>query len=242
MAFFQEFRPAREPMLRAPGSVIALIAVLVAAHVARVLAPAAVSEQILLVFALDPIVYSAQALKALGATTPSLFDLLTPPLGHIFVHANFTHLGLNCIWLLAFGPVVARRFGGGPFLLYFFLCGLMGAATFVALDWGHNVAGIGASGAISGLMGGAIRMIDFRQPWLSGATLPLAPLLSSRILLFSAVWLAINFATGLIGLGPDGSFQTIAWQDHLGGYLGGLLLAGPFDSLTGLKARLRRAS
>ncbi len=44
--------------------------------------------------------------------------------------------------------------------------------------------------------------------------------------MFSAVWLAVNLITGIVGLGPTGILQPIAWQDHLGGYLAGLLLAG----------------
>ncbi len=241
MAFFQEGRPAREPMLRAPGSVLALIAVLVGAHLGRVLAPAALSERLLNDYALDPIVYSAEALKHMGVAPAGPFALLVPPFGHIFLHANLTHLAFNCVWLLAFGPVIARRFGGAAFILFFLLCGLGGAAAFVGLEWGQNVGAIGASGAISGLMGGAIRMIRIRDPWLNGATLPLAPLLSSQILLFSAVWLGLNLVTGLIGLGLTGSMNAIAWQDHMGGYLAGLLLAGPFDHMVGLGARLRRA-
>lgn len=239
MAFFQETRPTREPFLRAPASVVVLIGVLVVAHVARVLAPAAVQDAILNDYALDPVVYSAKALAALGAATPSLFARLVPPFSYTFLHANFTHLAFNCLWLLVFGPVVARRYGAPAFYVFFFLCGLAGAACFVGLDWGQNIGAIGASGAISGLMGASIRMLRVREPWLIGATLPLAPLLSNQVLMFSAVWLAVNLITGIVGLGPTGILQPIAWQDHLGGYLAGLLLAGPFDEFFGPARRLR---
>ncbi|MEI9991780.1 MAG: rhomboid family intramembrane serine protease [Rhizomicrobium sp.] len=239
MAFFQETRPTREPFLRVPASVLVLIGVLVLAHVARVLAPAAVSDAVLNLFALDPVIYSASALKALGAQMPSLIELLVPPLGHVFLHANFTHLAFNCVWLLVFGPVVARRYGLVMFYVFFFLCGLAGAAAFVGIEWGQNVGAIGASGAISGLMGASIRMLRVREPWLLGATLPLMPLRSSQVLVFSAVWLVVNLVTGIIGIGPTGTLQAIAWQDHLGGYLAGLLLAGPFDVYFGPLRRLR---
>ncbi len=240
MAFFQGARPAREPFLRAPASVIGLIAVLALAHLARILAPPAISEGIVNDYALDPVIYSGQALKALGVAAPGVRDRSLPPVSHICLHADFTHLAINCLWLLAFGPVVARRFGGFAFYIFFFLCGLAGAAAFVALDWGQNVGAIGASGAISGLMGGAIRMMRIREPYLNVATLPLAPLLSSQVLMFSAVWLAVNLITGLFSIGMTGSMQAIAWQDHLGGYLAGVLLAGPFDYFVGHAARIRR--
>jgi len=242
MAFFQETRPAREPFLRAPTSVVVLIGLLALAHVARVLAPAAWSDWALDTFALRPVLYSASALKALGAATPSLFDRIAPLFGHMFVHENFTHLAFNCIWLLVFGPVVARRFGTLGFYVFFLICGLAGAACFVAMDWGQLDGAVGASGAISGLMGAGIRMIRVREPWLMGATLPLMPLASSQVVAFSAIWLAVNFVTGIVGIGPTGTLQAIAWQAHLGGYLAGLLLAGPFDEYFGPARRLRSSA
>ncbi|HJW39928.1 MAG TPA: rhomboid family intramembrane serine protease [Rhizomicrobium sp.] len=226
MAFFQESRPAREPFLRAPASVLILIGVLVAAHIGRVFAPdpAAITEH----YALNPAVY-AQALKSSGAALPSLSALLIPPFSHMFLHANVTHLAFNCIWLLVFGSVVARRFGTLGFYIFFFVCGLAGAAAFVLMDWGDSNGAIGASGAISGLMGAGIRMLRIREPWLQGATLPLVPLTSSQVLLYSVLWLVMNIAVGKIGIGPMGEAELIAWQAHVGGYLAGLLLAGPFD-------------
>ena len=239
MAFFQETRPAREPFLRAPASVIVLIGILAAAHVARILAPVALQDTILNLLALDPIIYSTAALHALGVAAPGLLQRLLPPLGHIFLHANFTHLAFNCLWLLVFGPVVARRYGTVLFYVFFLLCGLAGAAAFVGFEWGQNVGAIGASGAISGLMAAGIRMLRMREPWLLGATMPLLSLRSSQVVSFTAVWLVVNLVTGLIGLGPTGTLQAIAWQDHLGGYLAGLLLAGPFDLYFGPARRLR---
>ena len=230
----------REPIFNVPASVVVLIGLLAAAHAARVLSPAAVSDRILDEYALNPVVYSAQALRSLGTGMPSLFDRIVPVFSHMALHADLTHIAINCVWLLAFGPVIARRFGGPAFFLFFVLCGLAGAACFVALDWGQNVGAIGASGAISGLMGGAIRMMRIREPSLNAATLPLQPLFSSQVLSFSAVWLVVNFITGIVGIGVSGSLQAIAWQDHLGGYLAGLLLAGPFEHYVGLSAKLRR--
>ena len=242
MGYSQEAGPARQPMLRVPASVITLIAVLAAAHVARVLAPGAVPEKIVNDYALNPVVYSAQALKALGVTPPpSLADRVVPLFSHLFLHANFTHLAVNCVWLLAFGPVVARRFGGAAFYLFFLLCGLAGAAGFIAADWGQNMGGIGASGAISGLMGGAIRMMSIREPYLNVANRPLESLFSRQVLSFSAIWMVVNFVSAIFLVGPIGSTQIVLWQDHLGGYIAGLLLAGPFEYFVGHAAKLRRA-
>ncbi len=233
MAFFQEQRPVHEPAFRAPPSVLLLIAALLGAHALRVLSSDAFSDQVLNTYALNPAAY-------LGSYDGAAVDRLVMPFSHMFLHADWTHVGFNCVWLLAFGPVIARRFGGPVFFLFFLLCGLFGALCFVLFEWGLGIGAIGASGAISGLMGGAIRMIRIRQPYLNAATLPLEPLFSRQVLSFSAVWLAVNFAVGMIGLGAWGEVQLIAWQDHMGGYLAGLLLGGPFDHFAGHAAKLRR--
>lgn len=219
MAFLQDTR--REPMFKAPAVVLVLIALLIAAHVARVwLLPQNLAEKIVTDYGFVP----------LHVTGPgSLLARAVPFVSHIFLHIDWVHLTLNCVWLLAFGSVVARRYGPSAFLLFFFLCGVAAAVTHLAFHWRDDQVAIGASGAISGLMAAGIRML--RQPQQTSA---LVPILSSQVLVFTAIWVAINLAAGFLGFvffGPD---QQIAWEGHLGGYFAGLLLSGPFDRLVGL--------
>ena len=234
MAFFQEERPTRAPFLNAPAVVIVLIGALIAAHLLRVLGPFWIADPMVEYGVLNPAVYSPAGLHKMGFDSVALGLRLLPPVGHIFLHANIMHLAINCVWLLAFGPVVARRFGPVGFLLLFLLCGIAGAATFVVFLWGHDAGAVGASGAISGLMAAAIRMLRMREPWLNAATLPLTPIRSPQVMSFTVVWMALNLATGLIGTTLTGGLP-IAWQDHLGGFLAGLFLAGPFDRVFGTR-------
>jgi membrane associated rhomboid family serine protease len=125
---------------------------------------------------------------------------------------------------------VARRYGWVLFLVFFMLCSIAGAGLHLALNWGSPAPVIGASAAISGLMAAAFRMIGGGPGMLSGEA-PLAPLWSPRILVWSAVWIAINIVAGLSGLGTGGEMQLVAWQAHLGGYFAGLLLATPFERM-----------
>ncbi len=224
MAFLQS-KPSREPFLHAPTSVLWLIGLLVLVHVARVVAPTALSDDLLTQYAFIPARYSG------SFGTSGLLGLTAPFISHMFLHANFVHLGVNCIWLLAFGPIVARRFGTMLFYLFFIICGLVGALTFLAFDWGSTAGAIGASGAISGLMAAGIRM----YPWQGSLTTsPMAPIFSSQVLVFTGFWLATNLLFGLTGIGAGGEIQQIAWQAHLGGYFAGLFLAGVFKSRAGL--------
>jgi membrane associated rhomboid family serine protease len=147
------------------------------------------------------------------------------------LHGDWAHVGINSLWLLAFGPIVARRFGAPLFLLFFLACGIAGAVLFLAFDWGGSNPVVGASAAISGLMGAGIRLLPRHFSWAQPGEAPMAPLLSRQVLSFSAVWVVLNAVVGTLGLGlvPEG--QAIAWQAHLGGYFAGLLLASAFDRL-----------
>jgi membrane associated rhomboid family serine protease len=165
------------------------------------------------------------------ANPGTLWERAVPFVSYMGLHGSWAHLIINCLWLLAFGPIVARRFGNLLFLFFFLVCGLAAAACYLAFNWGSPVPVVGASGAISGLMAGALRMLPGQAPWVTPSEAPLAPFLSRQILMFTLVWAAINVMTAVTGFGVGGESGLIAWQAHLGGFLAGLLLCGPFDSL-----------
>lgn len=232
MAFLAPHSP-RQPIFRAPLVVLLLIGLLVGLHVARALLPPDQATDMVSRFAFIPARFGPGFLSRHG------IDLLA--LGSSFVtymalHGSYTHLAVNCLWLFAFGPIVARRFGAVLFLLFFTICGVLAAATYLALNWGSPDPVIGASGAISGLMAAGIRLLPTERPsWASDdgppSEAPMLPLLSRQMLLFTLVWAALNIVAGFTGLGMAGEVGLIAWQAHLGGYAAGLFLSGPFDKV-----------
>lgn len=222
MAFLQP-PSARQPIFRAPPVVLWLIAGLAAAHAARVLQPIARANALVFQYGLVPAPYSPAYLQSRIANAGSVWDQALPFVSYMAVHGDWTHLTINCLWLLAFGPVVARRFGASLFLGFFVVCGVAAAVTYIAFNWGSESPVVGASGAISGLMAAAIRM----RP----GPAPLVSLWSRPVLMFTLVWSVINLVTGVTGLGMVTQGVAVAWQAHLGGFLAGLLLVGPFDAL-----------
>lgn len=227
MAFLQS-APPRQPIFHVPPIVLWLIGGLGVAHAARVMEPPARALAIVHQYAFVPARYSSDAASAVLGHASSFWDQALPFVTYMGLHENFTHLAVNCLWLLAFGPTVARRFGSFLFLVFFIICGVAAAGAHLACNWGSPVPVIGASGAISGLMAAAIRMLPGLAPWAVPGEAPLAPILSKSILVFTAVWFGINFVAGVTGLGVGGEGQ-IAWQAHIGGYLAGLFLCGLFD-------------
>ncbi|HEY1962769.1 MAG TPA: rhomboid family intramembrane serine protease [Rhizomicrobium sp.] len=211
--------------MRIPVALTLLLAALIAAHALRVFGPAWLSNAILTNCALVPARYDPAWLAAHAVDAGSWIEQALPFVGYAFVHANWEHLGLNCIWLLPFGTAVARRLGPTLFLLLFLICAIAGAALHIAVYWGSESPVIGASAAVSGMMGAAFRMM------LTEPGEALAPLLSRRILIWSVVWLGMNLVAGVLGLGTDQRVQIVAWEAHMGGYFAGLLLIGPLDAL-----------
>jgi membrane associated rhomboid family serine protease len=234
MAFLQS-APPRQPIFRAPPVVLWLIGGLTALHALRLMLPPARSEDIIYEYGLVPARYSHAFVAAQSGLSESwpgtVLERAVPFLSHVGLHNDWTHLAINCLWLLAFGPVVARRLGPMLFLAFFMTCGIAGALAYLAFNWGSSIPVVGASGAISGLMAAALRMLPGQAPWAEPGSAPLAPIVSRQIVIFTAVWAAINLLAGATGLGFGGESGLIAWQAHLGGYLAGLLLCGPFDML-----------
>jgi membrane associated rhomboid family serine protease len=230
MAFLQS-APPRQPIFRAPSVVIWLIGGLVLAHAGRMMASPAIVQDILSDYAFIPARYSRAFLTSHMLDPGTIWERAVPFISYMGLHNDWTHLAINSLWLLAFGPIVARRFGAMLFLLFFIVCGVAGAATYLAFNWGSPVPVVGASGAISGLMAAALRMLPGQRPWEVPGETPLLPLWSRQLLVFSAVWAAINLLAGITGLGMGTEAVAIAWQAHLGGFVAGLLLSGPFDAL-----------
>lgn len=240
MAFFQDMRPSREPFLNAPATVLWLIGVLVVTHVARVMAPQPLPEVLLREFAFIPARYSATALAASGLSEPSLLGQIVPFISYMFLHGDYTHLAFNSLWLLAFGPIVAKRLRTAKFLLFFAFCGIVSALTHLVVYFGAVEPVVGASGGVSGLMGAAIRIfygrLYFGRDVPPGGTVPLAPLLSRPIIAFTVIWMIVNFVVGTTGLGLSDTTASVAWVAHLGGYFAGLIGIALFDR-SSFKAR-----
>lgn len=225
----------REPMFNVPSAVVGAIAVLSAIHLALWFLDEADQLGIRAHLAFQPARYSAgPALLAGDWPGARVWSFLT----HQLVHVDATHLAMNSAWLLAFGGAVAARVGNLRFILLGFASGIAGALVFLAFRWFDPVPMIGASGGVSGLMGGAFRFFynhaDARQfdPDADPRDVPRMSLRETftdrRVLTMILIWGAVNFLTAAAGfLLTNGG--GIAWEAHLGGFLFGMLGFALFD-------------
>jgi membrane associated rhomboid family serine protease len=219
-------KPPREPMVNLPGAITGLLAVMVAVQVFMSLAGPRLQDFVIATFAFIPARFTAGGMSLYpGGPAGLVWTFLT----HLFVHGGYAHLFFNGIWLMAVGTPVARRLGSSRFLLFYFVCGIFSAATHLAGNLGSPVAVVGASGAISGCMAAALRMILFfntrRYIEDKRNTTHLAPISDVRLIVITIVWILINVAAGagLMPLPGQGS-AGIAWEAHIGGFMAGLAL------------------
>lgn len=230
------------PIFNAPPIITFLIALILIAHVIATLMPIGVKNFLLVNFSFLPIryIYWPEIFSRIGAGDFGLvFALLSdiPPLvTHAFLHADFMHVGLNAVWLLCFGTPVAKRIGATRFLALAATAAMAGALFHLAYRWGSPVPMVGASGAISGLFGAAVRFILAAPLGGPGSQsleryrLPRLPLFDKRIIAVTVIYALMNFVLAVTAVGslsPDSG--SVAWDAHLGGFLAGLILFPLFD-------------
>jgi membrane associated rhomboid family serine protease len=223
MVHYQGAPTDRQPFFNAPQAVTYLISAIIFVHFVRWFLPTEVDWDIVGVASFIPARFFGDANGAATGLPDGAISVGITFLTHTFLHADLTHLGLNMVWLLAFGAPVARALGATRFLILYFVCGVAGALVHLAVHPTSLIPVIGASGAISGMMAGAIRyLFGARQPFAAQSRV--AALSDPRLLLFIGIWVAANTFFGVTSVGPSGEDQLIAWEAHLGGFLAGLFL------------------
>jgi membrane associated rhomboid family serine protease len=174
----------------------------------------------------------ALARYVLAEPAPSYWS----PVTYALLHGSWVHILLNGVWLAAFGTPVARRCGAVRFLALALASAVGGAAAHFLANGTSVMPMIGASAAVSGMMGAAARFAFGTgaghfgpNDWMADRTRhPRLSLLgvakNSRAALFLGIWFVTNLLFG-IAAGPLGITDAgIAWEAHIGGFLVGLLL------------------
>lgn len=236
---------SREPIFNIPPVVVGLIALMALIHGVRALLLGPEQDvELLLTFAFIPARFDASVIPGgvlPGGTAAEIWTFVS----YALLHADWTHFGINSIWLLPFGSAVARRFGALRFLIFMMVSAAAGAAFHLATHAGEPAPMIGASAAVSGAMAAAMRFAfqrggplsflrqgddtDYRVP-----AIPLSGVLRDPTVLgFLAVWFGLNLLFGLGSLPLAGEDQVVAWQAHIGGFAAGLLLFSWFDPTPG---------
>jgi membrane associated rhomboid family serine protease len=142
----------------------------------------------------------------------------------MFLHGGVAHVLSNCWFLRVFGRGVENRLGGVKFFLLYFAAGIGAATLQVAMSATSNVPMLGASGAISGVLGAYFVLspgawVFTLVPWF----IPIIPL---PAFVFLLLWFALQMLNGVGSfLAGSGAHGGTAWWAHAGGFITGVILA-----------------
>jgi membrane associated rhomboid family serine protease len=157
------------------------------------------------------------------------FDALTAFsfFSSMFLHGGFLHLAGNMLYLWIFGNNVEDALGHFRFLIFYFLCGVLASLAQVLASVNSTIPGIGASGAIAGVLGAYLVLFP-RARIITliplGIFTQLAELPAVIVLGF---WFILQLFNGVLALGLP-SAGGVAWFAHIGGFVAGWLLVRLF--------------
>ena len=144
----------------------------------------------------------------------------------MFLHAGIGHLGGNMLYLWIFGNNIEDVLGKFRFILFYFVCGTIAALGHIATDMDSQIPMIGASGAISGILGAYLMLFPFARIKtfiFLGIFWTIARIPSIVLLI---IWIVLQI---LNSLATDSGGT--AWFAHIGGFISGVLLILPFKHI-----------
>jgi membrane associated rhomboid family serine protease len=158
----------------------------------------------------------------------------------MFLHGGWGHLLINMLFLWVFGNNIEDSMGHLRYLAFYLLCGFAAAGAQIMVAPESGIPMVGASGAVSGVMGAYIllypnvRVRTFFPPFF---------IFDVRAFLILGYWFILQLAQGVVVLQADLAEEGgVAFWAHIGGFVAGLLLIKPFEKagLTSAKREKRQ--
>ncbi len=172
--------------------------------------------------AIPAVISGAQSLPPSLAVIPAPLSLFT----NMFLHGGWLHLIGNMWYLWIFGDNIEAAMGRIRYLVFYIFCGILASLTHVLSNLSSILPSIGASGAISGVLGAYLLIYPRAR------VLVLIPLgFFTRLMYIPAgfvlgFWFFLQLLSGSLSAGQEGG--GVAFWAHIGGFIAGMLLVGLF--------------
>lgn len=143
----------------------------------------------------------------------------------MFMHGGFAHLFGNMLYLWIFGDNLEHRLGHVRYLGFYLLCGVLASLSHVAVSTSSFIPSLGASGAISGVLGGYLLLHPKRRVRaivLRGFVTDVPAYVAIGL------WFVFQLVNGLGMLGGGSQAGGVAYAAHIGGFIAGLALVKIF--------------
>ncbi|MBA3950043.1 MAG: rhomboid family intramembrane serine protease [Acidobacteria bacterium] len=153
----------------------------------------------------------------------------------MFLHGGWGHLGGNMLFLWVFGDNVEHRIGHLRFLVFYLATGVAAALAHIYFNPDSIIPTVGASGAISGVLGGYLLMFPRNRVYV----LTFGGVATVPAIFMLGLWILMQFINGFgsIATTPETGGGGVAYLAHIGGFIAGMILA----PLLGLGAGEKRA-
>ncbi|MCZ6585730.1 MAG: rhomboid family intramembrane serine protease [Gammaproteobacteria bacterium] len=179
------------------------------------------------------VLFGSADLPAQLAWVPAPVTIFTS----MFLHGGILHLAGNMLYLWIFADNVEDSMGHGRFIVFYALCGVAAALAQAAPEIGSTIPMIGASGAVSGVLGAYVLLYPHAKVLV---VVPLVVILYTMRLpafVVLGIWFAGQLLSSLAAPAVGGG---IAFRAHLGGFVAGLVLIRLFTIRRPTRKRVRR--
>jgi membrane associated rhomboid family serine protease len=138
----------------------------------------------------------------------------------MFLHGGWMHLGGNMLYLWIFGDNVERAMGAVKFLIFYLACGLAASAAHIMFNLQSPVPAVGASGAISGVLGGYLVLFPQNRVRI----LTRGGIVHVPAIVVLGFWIVLQFINGIGSVAATDETAGVAYMAHIGGFAAGLVL------------------
>jgi membrane associated rhomboid family serine protease len=140
-------------------------------------------------------------------------------LSSMFMHGGWLHLGGNMLFLFIFGDNVEHSVGRIPFLAFYLAAGLVASFAQILIDPGSRIPTLGASGAISGVLGAYLVMFPGNRVY----TFLFRFLIPVPAIVAIGMWAALQFFNGYAQIAQTQQTGGVAYMAHIGGFIAGVV-------------------
>jgi rhomboid family protein len=138
----------------------------------------------------------------------------------MFLHGGWMHLGGNMLYLWIFGDNLEKVMGHARFLFFYLVCGVAAGLAHIFFSGASNVPTVGASGAISGVLGGYLLLFPRNRI----RVLTRGGIVALPAIAVLGFWIVIQLVSGMGSIAVTSDTGGVAYMAHVGGFVAGLLL------------------
>ena len=144
----------------------------------------------------------------------------------MFLHGGWMHLGGNMLYLWIFGDNIERAMGSARFLAFYVICGVVAGLAHILFSGASAVPSVGASGAISGVLGGYLLLF----PQNRVRVMTRGGIASVPAIVVLGFWIVIQLFSQMGSIAETSDTGGVAYMAHIGGFAAGLVLVKLFTA------------